>query len=255
MSSIARGSMPGHLLDLLNISESQWQRPENLLCKWFKGQRSVLRGEFQVRSLIWCLRQSQKPPRGLLDLWFPQDKTRGNVLIFFEAERAYSWRRWERYFRTPSPQAASQYLAATKRHHMPGWGEVKSLQRWHTHLSHNFRSVTSQSKHQNFKTSDSTRDDKECQTPHKRAFSTETINVPVRSDWGGELHPWHKIYRPDNISLSIKSMHEVCKGMQTVMFFSVTHNCEKLQIKQSMFAAKVFKINCHITVGKKLHDA
>lgn len=114
-------------------------------------------------------------PWGVLDLWFLQDINQRKCVDFLWGLEGYSWLEWERYFCTPSPQAASQYLAVTKHHHKPGWREVKSLQRWHRHLSQNFRSVTSQSaskqsKHQNFKTSDSTRDDKECQRPHKRTF-------------------------------------------------------------------------------------
>lgn len=71
MSGVAWRSMPGHLLDLLNTGSSQ----KNVLCKWFRGHRNVLKGEFGEISPICRLGSSQTVlTGGKQDLWFPQDK-------------------------------------------------------------------------------------------------------------------------------------------------------------------------------------
>lgn len=139
MFSIAWGGKPGHLLDL-NIRQQQW--PPNLLSKWFKGHGNVLRGEFELISPAWCLRQSQKALRGPGSMISTGYNQRKCVDLLWGLE-SYTWLEWKHCFCTPSP--VSQYLAATKHHHMPGWRGVKSLQRWHKCLSQDSRSMTRQS--------------------------------------------------------------------------------------------------------------
>lgn len=89
----------------LSIIMRQWQQPANLLCKWFKGHRNVLRGEFELISLVF--EAEPESPKGGQYLWFPRNKTRGNVLIYLE-----TWLEREGYSCTPSPQGGESVLSS-----------------------------------------------------------------------------------------------------------------------------------------------
>ncbi len=125
----------------LNISVKRW--PANLLCKCFKGHKNVLRGEFELIHLVWYLRKSQSALRGagsVIILWYNQKRC-VDLLWGWESQ---TWLQRQRHSCTPSPHAACQCSAATRHHHMLGWGGVKSLERWNRRLSQSLSSVCSQ---------------------------------------------------------------------------------------------------------------
>lgn len=111
----------------LNISVKQW--PANLLCKCFKGHKNMLRGEFELISLVWFLRKSQGTLRG------------GRICDF--AGRKLEEMSWSTVCckdrSTPAHLPPRQSVSAQQPlNTMLRWRGVKSLRRWHSHLSQDF---------------------------------------------------------------------------------------------------------------------
>lgn len=128
-------------------------------------------------------------------------------------------------FAKPSPQAVGQYLAATKRRHMPGWRAARSRRWWHRRLSQRFSSVISQS----------ARGQRTSKWVAAQRISRRVSDV---SHWG-RLQTWLK--------LKIRFLKLLSK-VRTLVHLSAAHSCRSSK-KHSRWQK-----SCATSIGKTLHN-
>lgn len=181
---------------------------KNVLCKWFKGHRKVPERRIcRDKSHLVFEVEPGSADGAKQDRWFPLDKSKGNVLIYFWGWKGHSWLDGESYSRTRS---VSRHSAAAKRDHVPGWGKVKSLQWLQTFLSQNFRPVTSQAAGKQSKIwlfkgkyllSSAQKTSLCVKDFSEEAFSAGVFNTDTGKGLKGKLHFWAGIHRQNNTSV------------------------------------------------------